>query len=150
MSVLIKGMDMPKSCRQCNLMIDCDGCEGYPCYCSVLSKYIGYKEDVHTDNRREDYPLVPVPPPAQAPEPEPDPEERIPVTLNVVMADLADGVTACAKLANEIGAKLFDAAPDECETLQKVLCLSDHLALQVERVWRLQDYLMMISQRLGK
>ena len=87
--------------------------------------------------------------PAQAPEPEPGPEERIPVTLNVVMADLADGVTACAKLANEIGAKLFDAAPDECATLQKVLCLSDCLATTVEKIWRLQDYLTMISKRLG-
>ena len=89
------------------------------------------------------------PAPAQAPEPEPDPEERIPVTLNVVIADLSDGVTACAKLANEIGAKLFGEDPDECETMQKVLCLSDRLALQVERVWRLQDYMAMISQRLG-
>ena len=88
--------------------------------------------------------------PAQAPEPEPDPEERIPVTLNVVMADLSDGVEACVKLANEIGAKLFDAAPDECEAAQKVLCLSDRLATTVEKIWRLQDYLVMISQRLGK
>lgn len=87
--------------------------------------------------------------PAQAPEPEPDPEERIPVTLNVVMADLADGVEACVKMANEIGAKLFDAAPDECETLQKVLCLSDRLVTSVEKIWRLQDYLTMISKRLG-
>lgn len=87
--------------------------------------------------------------PAPVPEPEPDPEERIPVTLNVVMADLTDGVEACAKLANEIGAKLFGEAPYECETLQKVLCLSDRLATTVEKIWRVQDYLMMISQRLG-
>lgn len=88
--------------------------------------------------------------PAPAPAPEPDPEEHVPLTLNVVMADLADGVTACAKLANEIAAKLFDATPDECETAQKVLCLSDRLATTVEKIWRLQDYLVMISQRLGK
>ena len=87
--------------------------------------------------------------PAQAPEPEPDPEERIPVTMNVVMADLADGAEACAKMANEIAAKLFGAAPDECETLQKVLCLSDRLTTTVEKIWRLQDYLTMISKRLG-
>lgn len=59
--IYISGMEMPKNCRQCNLMIDCDGCEGYPCYCSVLGKEIGYKEDVHIDKRRDDCPLVPVP-----------------------------------------------------------------------------------------
>ena len=80
---------------------------------------------------------------------EPDPEEKIPPTMNVVLADLADGVEACVKLANEIAAKLFGADPDECETLQKMLCLSDRLALQVEKVWRLQDYLVLISKRLG-
>ena len=81
--------------------------------------------------------------------PEPDPEEKLPPTMNVVMADLADGVTVCVKLANEIAAKLFGVAPDECEALQKGLNLSDRLATTVEKIWRLQDYLVMISKRLG-
>ena len=73
MSVLIRGMEMPKSCMSCGFKINCDECEGYECFCTVLHRDIGYmpfnrcflREDapvVPSDCRLEDCPLVPVPP----------------------------------------------------------------------------------------
>ena len=62
MSVLIHNMEMPTSCDECELMINCDSCEGWECYCAALSKSIGYESEIFTDKRREDCPLVPVPP----------------------------------------------------------------------------------------
>ena len=65
--VYVKGMAMPESCRKCKLMMNCDECEGWKCYCLPLSKTIGYLEKfrdepyVLTDKRHEDCPLVPVP-----------------------------------------------------------------------------------------
>ena len=60
--IYIHGMEMPKSCNKCELMINCDACEGWECYCTALSKSIGYESEIFTDKRREDCPLIPVPP----------------------------------------------------------------------------------------
>jgi len=62
MSILIKGMDMPTSCRACHLKMNCDDCEGLECVCVPLHQQIGYLDDLLTDKRRDDCPLVPVPP----------------------------------------------------------------------------------------
>lgn len=62
MGVYIKGMEMPKSCCACYLKMNCDDCEGYECVCLPLRTKIGYLDDLLTDKRRDDCPLVPVPP----------------------------------------------------------------------------------------
>ena len=65
--ILIKGMEMPTSCRKCGLMMNCDDCEGWECYCLPLKKSIGHLERfrdepyVPTDKRRDDCPLILVP-----------------------------------------------------------------------------------------
>lgn len=61
MSILIKGIEMPKSCRACHLKMNCDDCEGWECVCVPLHQPIGYFDDLLTDKRRDDCPLVPVP-----------------------------------------------------------------------------------------
>lgn len=64
MSVYID-MEMPTSCRKCKLMMNCDNCEGWECYCLPLGKNIGYMDDdpgIPSEKRRDDCPLVPVPP----------------------------------------------------------------------------------------
>lgn len=61
MSILIKGMEMPKSCRACHLKMNCDDCEGLECVCVPLHQQIGYLDDLLTDKCRDDCPLVPVP-----------------------------------------------------------------------------------------
>ena len=61
MGVYIKGMEMPTSCRECHLEMNCDGCEGWECFCLPLQKEIGYWDHLLTDKRRDDCPLVPVP-----------------------------------------------------------------------------------------
>ena len=63
MSVLIKGMEMPKNCRACRLKMNCDDCEGFECVCLPLHTQIGYLNDLLTDKRRDDCPLAPVPEP---------------------------------------------------------------------------------------
>lgn len=63
MSVLIKGMDMPNCCRHCELLINCDGCEGYKCFCSAMGSEIGYFENLSKTQLHKDCPLVPVPTP---------------------------------------------------------------------------------------
>lgn len=56
MSVLVKGMEMPKNCAECPCRMI-----GYTAdYCNVLGKFIDVV--VGSDGRREDCPLVPVPP----------------------------------------------------------------------------------------
>ena len=62
MGVYIKGMEMPTSCRTCHLKMNCDDCEGWECVCVPLHQQIGYLDDLLTDKRRDDCPLVPVPP----------------------------------------------------------------------------------------
>ena len=62
MSVLIKGIDMPISCRACHLKMNCEECEGLKCVCVPLHQQIGYLDDLLTDKRRDDCPLVHVPP----------------------------------------------------------------------------------------
>ena len=65
MSVLIKGMEMPKSCYWCPLGINCDACEGYEYYCAALSERIGYENEeprVPRDKRRDGCPLIEIPP----------------------------------------------------------------------------------------
>lgn len=60
MSVLIKGMDMPNGCRHCKLLINCDDCEGYKCFCSAMGSDIGYFEKLSKTKRHDDCPLVEV------------------------------------------------------------------------------------------
>ena len=62
MSVLIKGVEMPKNCRECWLKMNCDDCEGWECVCVPMHQQIGYLDDLLADKRRDDCPLVPVPP----------------------------------------------------------------------------------------
>lgn len=62
MGVYIKGMEMPKNCRACRLKMNCDDCEGFECVCLPLHTQIGYLNDLLTDKRRDDCPLVLVPP----------------------------------------------------------------------------------------
>lgn len=57
--LLIKGMEMPKNCKECELMMDCDSCEGWEVVC-VLKGCIGYLCDLPEDRRLEDCPLVEV------------------------------------------------------------------------------------------
>ena len=65
--IYIPGMEMPTSCRKCGLMMNCDDCEGWECYCLPLKKSIGHLEKfrdepyVLTDKRRDDCPLLHVP-----------------------------------------------------------------------------------------
>lgn len=67
MSILIKGMEMPKSCSECQLLEGCSDCEGYHNYCMPLGIENGYfdfpsNDLTPIDKRRDDCPLVPVPP----------------------------------------------------------------------------------------
>lgn len=62
MGVYIKDMEMPKNCRACRLKMNCEDCEGFECVCLPLHTQIGYLDDLLTDKRRDDCPLVPVPP----------------------------------------------------------------------------------------
>lgn len=62
MSILVKGMEMPTSCRACHLKMNCDDCEGWECVCVSLHQQIGYLGDLLTDKRRDDCPLVEIPP----------------------------------------------------------------------------------------
>lgn len=61
MSVYIKDMEMPTSCRACHLKMNCDDCEELECVCVPLHQQIGYLDDLLTDKRRDDCPLVLVP-----------------------------------------------------------------------------------------
>lgn len=75
MSVLIKGMEMPKSCAECPLLESCSECEGYHNRCMPLgveNGYTDYPDDLTpTDRRRDDCPLAPVPPHGRLIEAEP-------------------------------------------------------------------------------
>ena len=62
MGVYIKDMEMPKNCRACRLKMNCEDCEGFECVCPPLHTQIGHLDDLLTDKRRDDCPLVPVPP----------------------------------------------------------------------------------------
>ena len=62
MSVLVKGMDMPESCRKCSLKMNCDACEGFSVQCLPLHRPIGFFDELPDDRRRDDCPLVCVPP----------------------------------------------------------------------------------------
>ena len=59
--ILIRGMEMPKSCKECDLFVNCDSCEGWPCLCVILGQ-IGYYESVPNDCRLEGCPLDEIPP----------------------------------------------------------------------------------------
>lgn len=59
MSVLIKGMEMPDSCRKCELFINCDDCEGRETNCAILGN-IGYLHEIPNDFRHSNCPLVEV------------------------------------------------------------------------------------------
>lgn len=61
MSILIN-MEMPNNCRACRLKMNCDDCEGRECVCVPLHQQIGYLDDLLTDKRRDDCPLILVPP----------------------------------------------------------------------------------------
>ena len=60
MSVLIKGIDMPNSCRTCELLMNCDACEGYECYCCATGSNLGYYKSLSSTQRHDDCPLVEV------------------------------------------------------------------------------------------
>ena len=60
MSILIKSMEIPTSCRACHLKMNCEDCEGLEYVCLPLHQQIGYLDDLLTDKRRDDCPLVPV------------------------------------------------------------------------------------------
>lgn len=60
MGVYIPGMEMPESCRACHLKMNCDDCEGRKCVCVPLHQNIGYLDELLTDKRRDDCPLVSV------------------------------------------------------------------------------------------
>lgn len=62
MSILIKGVELPESCRACRLKMNCFDCEGLECFCVPLQQQIGDFDDLLADKRRDDCPLVPVPP----------------------------------------------------------------------------------------
>lgn len=62
MSVLVKGMDMPESCRKCSLKMNCDACEGFSVQCLPLHRPIGFWDELPDEKRRDDCPLVCVPP----------------------------------------------------------------------------------------
>ena len=62
MGIYLPNMEMPTSCRACHLKMNCDDCEGFECVCVPLHQQIGYLDDLLTDKRRDDCPLVPVPP----------------------------------------------------------------------------------------
>ena len=59
--ILIRGMKMPKSCKECDLFVNCDSCEGWQCLCVILGQ-IGYYESVPNDCRLEGCPLDEIPP----------------------------------------------------------------------------------------
>lgn len=59
--ILIRGMKMPKSCKECDLFVNCDSCEGWQCLCVILGQ-IGYYESVPNDCRLESCPLDEIPP----------------------------------------------------------------------------------------
>lgn len=60
MSILIKGMEIPKSCKDCKVYEPMDnGCWGF--FCALAGKCLGEKEDILSDGRDADCPLVPVP-----------------------------------------------------------------------------------------
>ena len=59
MRIYIK--DMPTSCHACHLKMNCDDCEGWECVCVPLHQEIGNLDDLLTDKRRDDCPLIPVP-----------------------------------------------------------------------------------------
>ena len=62
MSVLVKGMEMPTNCRDCPLKMNCDDCEGWECVCVPSHHQIGYLDELLSDKRRDDCPLVELPP----------------------------------------------------------------------------------------
>lgn len=62
MSILIKGMEMPTNCRDCPLKMNCDDCEGWECVCVPSHHQIGYLDELLSDKRRDDCPLVELPP----------------------------------------------------------------------------------------
>ena len=72
MSILINGINMPTNCAECGFKINCDDCEGYECFCTVLHRDIGYMPHnssflsenapiVPSDCRLDDCPLIQVP-----------------------------------------------------------------------------------------
>ena len=62
MSILIKGMEMPTNCRDCPLKMNCDDCEGWECVCVPSHHQIGYLDELLSDKRRDDCPLIEIPP----------------------------------------------------------------------------------------
>ena len=62
MGVYIKGMEIPDSCRKCELFINCDDCEGLETRCAILGP-IGYLNEIPNCFRHQNCPLVEVKPP---------------------------------------------------------------------------------------
>lgn len=74
MGVYISDMELPKSCYECPLTVNCEDCEGYEWLCLPLSMTIGYAYDypdsgieepaaekVNKESRRNDCPLIDCP-----------------------------------------------------------------------------------------
>lgn len=59
MGVYIPNMEMPDSCRKCELFINCDDCEGRETNCAILGK-IGYLYEISNEFRHPKCPLVEV------------------------------------------------------------------------------------------
>ena len=63
MSILIKGMDMPKTCYDCGFVQLCENCEGYENTCAITGESVGYEySSPFYDTRRGDCPLIEIPP----------------------------------------------------------------------------------------
>lgn len=58
--LLIKGMEMPQSCKKCEWLMDCESSEGWEVVCVLQGSY-GYRRDLPKDRRDESCPLVEVP-----------------------------------------------------------------------------------------
>lgn len=59
MGVYIPNMEMPGSCRKCELFINCDDCDGRETNCAILGN-IGYLYEITNEFRHSNCPLVEV------------------------------------------------------------------------------------------
>ena len=54
MAILID-MDMPENCGKCEILVDCDGCEGWQCMCGITHRDIGYARDKDAMTSKPDW-----------------------------------------------------------------------------------------------
>ena len=60
--VFIPNEELPQNCYECFLKMNCDDCEGWECVCVPSHHQIGYLDELLSDKRRDDCPLVELPP----------------------------------------------------------------------------------------